>query len=108
MTRGDLAARHRPVLGAAALTLGLVAVASYAGQRLWSAYTGVEGLGVVVRQVHIPYFWRCDLALLHGLMGAALVGFGLDEAGGRRLMAAGPWLVLVVVLPSAVAMVLVP
>lgn len=104
-----MSGRHRrPVLGLAALAFGLTGTASYAVQRLYAAWGGAEDAGLVVDQVHIPYYWRCDLALLHAGLAAVIVAFGVRPEAALTWLGRGPWLVLLVVLPSALAMVLVP
>ena len=54
----------------------LVAVASYALQRLWDAETEPP-LGSVVAQATIPYYWRVGGALVHAAMAGVLGWFGL-------------------------------
>lgn len=88
-------------------SFALVAVASYALQRLWDARTEPP-LGTVLLQATIPYYWRCAGALLHGLLAAVLVAGGLPEA---RLAAALRGLHLALpagVLLAGLAMLLVP
>lgn len=87
---------------------GLVAVVSYTLQRLWAAWQGELSFAANVSTVYIPYFWRCDLSALHGLGASVLVAFGLDEVRCQRALVHLPWIVLAVVLPSALAMALVP
>lgn len=94
--------------GLAALTFGLVAVASYTLQRLIAAAGGEVDFGAIVNQVHVPYYWRCAVAVLHGGLAATLVGMGLDADRATRWLGRGPWLVALVVVPSAIAMVVVP
>jgi hypothetical protein len=89
------------------LALGVVAPASYALQRLVTAWSGVEDQ-VIVAQVHVPYYWRCAVAGLHGVLVASLVGFGLSDARCAALLRHGRWVVALVVGPAALAMVLVP
>lgn len=85
----------------------LVAVASYALQRLWDAQTEPP-LGSVVTQATIPYYWRVGGALVHAAMAGVLGWFGLGEEAASRWIPRLPALVVLVVLPAAVAMVLVP
>jgi len=97
----------RPRLAVAALSFALVAVASYALQRLWDARTEPPP-GAVLLQTTIPYYWRVAMALLHGLGAATLAGLALDRDAALRWLSRAPWLVPLVVLPALLAMVLRP
>ncbi len=88
-------------------TVALVAVLSYAGQRLWDARVEPP-LGSVLVQATIPYYWRAAGAVVQGVVVGTLVGFGLGPRGVRWGLARLPSLVLLVVLPAAISMVLVP
>ena len=95
-------------LAAAAALFGLVAPASYAIQRLVDA-RGEAAVGMVLQQVHIPYYWRVGLAVLHGLSAALIGGLLLrDDADAERLLARLPWLLWPTVLAAAAAMGLQP
>lgn len=91
------------------LVLGLVAVASYAAQRLWAASAPVtQHDASLVATEHIPYYWRCGVSLFHGVIAGVLTAWAARESERAWLLRAGPWLVLAVVLPSAIAMLVVP
>ncbi|MCB9682965.1 MAG: hypothetical protein H6733_15980 [Alphaproteobacteria bacterium] len=100
--------RARPRLGLASTAFGLVAASSYVLQRLYAASSGVEGMGVAVATKHIPYYWRCDLALIHGVLAAVLVGFAVSDDDARRWFGRLPYAVPVVVGACVVAMLVVP
>lgn len=100
--------RSRPIASMAAVAFGLVATASYAIQRLIAAVRGGPDFGEIVLQVHVPYYWRCDLAAIHGILAATMVATLLGRDQAERWLARTPWLVLAVAGSSIVAMVLVP
>jgi hypothetical protein len=87
---------------------GVASCASYTLQRLWSAWgTEVDPTQILAVE-HIPYYWRCALAALHGLLFAGLVAGGIRDPEAAKLLAWAPSLTWLVVLPCVVAMVLVP
>jgi len=91
------------------LILGVTTTISYAAQRLWAAASPIDNLDAsIVQAVHIPYYWRCATALFHGTAAAVLTAWGLDEPQAARLLSWGPWIVAVAVIPSALAMLVVP
>lgn len=94
--------------GVGAAAFALVAVASYTLQRLWSWWGGEPAFGTIVASATTPYYWRADVAALHGLTVGLLVGLGLEEEQAKVWLVRVPWLVFAVVAPSALAMVLVP
>ena len=97
----------RPRVVAGIAVAAVVACASYAGQRLWDA-TGEPAPGTVLHQAIIPYYWRVAFALLHAA-GAGLAAYlGLSEATARNWLEHAPLWVPALVLPAAIAMVLVP
>jgi hypothetical protein len=96
-----------------ALRLGVVAalaactfVVSYVIQRL-AAGSGVDPQQVIAT-VHIPYFDRLRVALLHATAVGALVMMGLDEASLDRAARALPWLVGATTLAAIAAAVWMP
>ncbi len=98
---------HRAAAGLA--VLGVTTVVSYAAQRLWAAASPVGSMDAsIVASVHIPYYWRCATALFHGLVLGGLAGWGLKAPEAARLLRAGPWWIVGLVVPSAVAMLVVP
>ncbi len=98
----------RTRVAVAALGFALTVVLSYTAQRLVSWWGGEPAFSEIVSSVHIPYYWRTSVSVLHGVMVALLVGFGADEAQALRVLRWGPQLVLGLVLPCAVALVVVP
>ncbi len=91
---------------AAIALLGSGATASYVVQRLIDA--GSEPpIGTVLAQAHIPYYWRMAVALLHGLVLAAL-SLGLPEAWRGRLLHAAPIWVPALCLLTLLTMLAVP
>ena len=99
---------HSPRAAAAAALFGLVAVASYAAQRLASHFLGEVPASAIVEQAHIPFFWRVAVSLLHGGIAALLVGFGLREQTASRVVKRLPLLLWPILLLAGIAMVLVP
>lgn len=92
-----------------AITAGACAIAvSYALQRLGSAWTGEVHFTQVVQQAHIPYYWRCGLAALHGAVVTATVGLWVDHDRAVVALRFAPVWVPLLVLPLALAMVAVP
>ena len=86
--------------------LGTGATGSYVLQRLIDA--GSEPpMGTVLAQAHTPYYWRMAVALLHGLVLAAL-SFGLPQAWRARLLNAAPTWVGALCLFTVLAMLAVP
>lgn len=86
---------------------GVVSCASYALQRLWSAWGAEVDPSVILAVEHIPYYWRCALAGLHGLIVAGLC-LGLREPEAARLLGWAPRLTWIVVLACTAAMLAVP
>lgn len=86
-----------------------VIVASYAAQRLWAA-SGPSGAvdGSIIASVHIPYYWRCGTALFHGVAAGALAAWALREPEATRVLGRAGLLVALAVIPSAIAMLVVP
>lgn len=98
-----------PRIATAWMLLGLVTAFSYAAQRLWAAASPTDNLDAsIVQATHIPYYWRCGTALFHGAVVAVLAGWGLREREAARLLSWGPWLVGACIVPSAIAMLVVP
>lgn len=85
----------------AALAFPAVACASYAIQRL-AALSSAPA--VTFGEAHIPYFGRIALSALHGGMVAVVVGVLVPE----RHLPIARWVVVALVLPSAVAMAVWP
>jgi hypothetical protein len=83
-------------------------IASYTGQRLLSAWAGEPDPRMVLASAHVAYFGRLQIAALHAVAVAALVGFGLREAEIERAAGWLPWLVGLVAAACFVAMVGVP
>ena len=91
---------------AALALLGCGATASYVLQRLIDA--GSEPpIGTVLAQEHIPYYWRMAVAVLHGLVLAAL-SVGLPQRLRLRLLHLAPIWVGAVSGCTVVAMLAVP
>lgn len=78
----------------AATAFAVVVSWSYVGQHLGAKWLD-DGRGAsVIMQAHVPFYWRCFVALWHGLLVAAVLGLGVSEAGaGRWLERLRPWLV---------------
>lgn len=94
----------KPRMALAAAVLGLVTATSYVAQRLLAGDDAPAS--AVIAQEHIPYYWRCALALLHGVLLASIVGLGVrDPAPALSLVGR---LTLVVAPLLAVASLLVP
>ncbi|MFT5582944.1 MAG: hypothetical protein ACI9VR_000521 [Cognaticolwellia sp.] len=86
--------------------LGSGATASYVLQRLIDA--GSEPpIGTVLAQEHIPYYWRMAVALLHGLVLAAL-SIGLPQIWRVRMLQWAPVWVGTVCVCTLIAMLAVP
>lgn len=68
----------------AAAAFGLVASASYVLQRLASWWAGEVPGDLVLGQAHIPYYWRVALALLHGVLVAAILRSAVPVEAARR------------------------
>lgn len=83
-------------------------IASYTGQRLLSAWAGEPDPRMVLASVHVAYFDRLQIAALHALAVAALVGIGAREAELERAVGWLPWLVGLTAAACFVAMVGVP
>ena len=98
----------RPVLAVAGLAFGLTGALSYTLQRLYAAYTTTADFGANVATAHIPYYWRCDLALIHGILAATLVFFAVREAQARALLGKGSTLAAAVAIPCILLMLAVP
>jgi hypothetical protein len=96
-----------PRLALFAYAFALVVVASYAGQRLWDS-VGEPPLGAVLRQATIPYYWRVGTALLHGIIAGVSAATAATPDRAEAWLARAGWLVPLVVLPSALALALVP
>lgn len=97
---------HRSCL--AALVFGVVFALSYAAQRLASAWGGEVNPELVFATEHIPYYWRCGLALLHALAVALLVQFLVPTHRAEALLARAPLVVALLGGAAALSMVLVP
>lgn len=107
--RSNSVAAGRSARWGLAITVGASAVAvSYALQRLGSASSGEADWTQVMRQAHVPYYWRCALALLHGVTIAAMAGWAVDHDRAVVALRFAPVWVPLVVLPLALAMVAVP
>lgn len=99
---------NRPRLALGATTFALVAVVSYATQRLAAWFAGEPDPTVIIASEHIAYLYRVALCLLHGVVAGTLAGLAFGDETAERWLARGPWLVWLVVVPSAIAMGLVP
>ena len=97
----------RPRRALAAMVFALVAVGSYALQRMWDG-VGEPPIGAVLQTTTIPYFWRLATAALHGLGAAVAAGLAADADTAERWLLRAPVLVPAVVLPAVLAMALVP
>lgn len=92
-----------------AVAVGAVAfVASYAAQRLGSAWVGEADWTQILRQAHVPYYWRCALAAFHAVLVVAVTGLWVGEERAARWLAVAPLWVPAVVVPAAFAMAAVP
>lgn len=98
---------ENPRIAAAFAWGGLAGAASYALQRLWSAWSGEVAYGDVIAQEHVPYSWRVALTVFHAVAIGLIVGLGLREGSAARSLAWVP-LALVPVLALALAMGVVP
>lgn len=98
---------QRPQLALAAGAGGLAGALSYTVQRLVDAAQEGPGYASVLAQAHIPYYWRCDLALLHACLAGLLVGTAVGEEAARRWLARS-WIVPLVAVPCILALLAVP
>ena len=83
-------------------------VLSYAAQRLVAFRTGTPDWTGDVNVAHIPYYWRCALALLQAGIVASVVSLAVGDARAERVLRWSEGWVPVLVLMAAIAMVLVP
>lgn len=98
-----------PRASAALLLAGLTLVLSYTAQRLYAWTISVPSPPTeILAAAHIPYFWRVGLSVLHAVLVGALAHGLLEPSRAVAVVDRGPWLVLLTVLPCAVAMVVVP
>jgi hypothetical protein len=92
-----------------ALAVGACTIAvSYALQRLGAAWSGEPDWTQISQQAHVPFFWRCGLAALHGATTTALAALAVDHDRAVVALRFAPVWVPLVVLPLALAMVAVP
>ena len=84
----------------------LVAAASYAAQHGWVRTGSLTNARLVLASEHIPYFWRCAVAGVQGVVAGLLVALMVGEPR-RWLERLRPLSVLVVVL-LAVLLVVFP
>ena len=107
--RSGTVAAGRSARWGLAIAAGACAIAvSYALQRLASAWAGEPDWTQITRQAHISFYWRCGLALLHGLTITSLVGVAVDHDRAVVVLRFAPVWVPLLVLPLALAMVAVP
>jgi hypothetical protein len=85
----------------AAAVGGLVAVVSYAAQR-WLEPQGPEA-ALVLATEHIPFYYRCALAAVHGLTAASAVRVALPSSHATPWLARARRLALPLVLLAAAA-----
>ncbi|MCA9491162.1 MAG: hypothetical protein KC621_14630 [Myxococcales bacterium] len=109
VTARMVSSRDRGAPAALGLTLAsTVFVASYAGQRLWSALRGEPDWTEIIVSAHTPYYWRCGVALLQGGLVGLAAGLGTSTELAATVLRFAPVWVPAVVLPMALAMAAVP
>ena len=108
-TRSGSVAAGRSARWGLAVAAGACAIAvSYALQRLGAAWGGEPDWRQITQQAHVPYYWRCALAALHGAVITATVGLWVDHDRAVVALRFAPVWVPLLVLPLALAMVAVP
>jgi hypothetical protein len=98
----------RPAEVLACWAAGLVACGSYMGQRLWAVTGEVVDPTVILAVEHVPFYWRCALASLHGGMVALLVWRGVADAEAQVALRHAPWLTAAVLAVCGALAVWVP
>lgn len=106
VTTGDLRRRERWALGIA--VGAVVFVASYTGQRLFSAALGEPTPTEVIATTHTPYYWRVGLATLQALVAVPLGALLPPEPVVRPLLRIGPLWVVASVMIHALLVVVFP
>ena len=86
--------RDDPQMALAGAAFSLVATWSYLLQHLGAKRWGPGGAGDVIKQAHVPFFWRCFGAGWHGLLAALVLLLFVSGLKSRQRWAArlGPWL----------------
>ena len=95
-------------VGLAATSAAAVFAVSYGLQRLWALGTPQPDPTEAVLLGHTPFYWRCGLALLQGLVVAALAYGGLDDDDAEKVLRWAPVWLPGLVLPFALLMVAFP
>lgn len=103
-----MSAPPRRAWAVGAMAFGLGTPVSYAGQRLLAWLLLDQDPSMIVSQVHTPFTWRLFLAALHGVLVGLILAVGLSDDRAGKVLAIGPWIVTVVIVPFALSMVLVP
>lgn len=101
----------RPIHRTRALAItgaALAVILSYTGQRLAAWVWFDAAPGAVLATVHVPFTWRLDLAMFHGVVVGSLLAVGVSEPRATSALRWAPAVVGLVSCACALAMVAVP